>query len=239
MLFKSFPFNNYLMAFLIVLAAVSFLTFKAEAQTATDNKIVDLINSERQKANLSRLNFSAKLYNVAKVHNQLMHECSNTYGTSTCFSHQVTKLGEAGLMDRVKASGYSPTSVGEIIARGQKTPESAVSGWMGSSGHRANILTTSRVDVGCHHLKGGSNSRMWWTCTFGKSSVSQRTSQTTPNPTSKPTIKPSVKPSPTVRSTPRVSVTSKPTSISISTRLNTYNKSWWCNFFSNARSCRD
>lgn len=40
------------------------------------------------------------------------------------------------------------STVGENLATGYRTPSAVVSGWMGSPGHRANLLGGSYEDVG-------------------------------------------------------------------------------------------
>jgi hypothetical protein len=79
-----------------------------------------------------------------------------------CFSHQCP--GEADYLTRIRQSGYAPLLWGgEIIARGQTTPERAVTDWMNSAGHRAIILDRRAVHIGCGYLAPFP----WWTCAFG------------------------------------------------------------------------
>lgn len=53
--------------------------------------------------------------------------------------------------DRMTAAGYYWSSAAENIAGGQTSPESAIAIWMSSSGHRANILSTTSREVGHGH----------------------------------------------------------------------------------------
>ncbi len=50
--------------------------------------------------------------------------------------------------DRMTAAGYQWNSAGENIAAGYGTPQDVMTGWMNSSGHRANILSTSFREIG-------------------------------------------------------------------------------------------
>ena len=50
--------------------------------------------------------------------------------------------------DRMVDAGYIYNSAGENIAWGYPDPQAVVAGWMGSSGHRANILSTSFRELG-------------------------------------------------------------------------------------------
>ena len=58
-------------------------------------------------------------------------------------------------------SGYS--AWGENIARGQQTPAAVMASWMGSQGHRENILRAifTHMGVGVH-----STNDIWWTQLF-------------------------------------------------------------------------
>ena len=50
--------------------------------------------------------------------------------------------------DRMLAAGYTYSSAAENIAWGYPSPEAVIAGWMGSAGHRANILSTSYREMG-------------------------------------------------------------------------------------------
>ena len=50
--------------------------------------------------------------------------------------------------DRMNTAGYYQSSGGENIAAGYSSPTSVMAGWMNSSGHRANILSTSYRELG-------------------------------------------------------------------------------------------
>jgi hypothetical protein len=63
------------------------------------------------------------------------------------FAHCDLDTG-ASPWDRMQAVGYSYNSAGENIAAGYSSPASVMAGWMSSSGHRANILSTSYRELG-------------------------------------------------------------------------------------------
>jgi uncharacterized protein YkwD len=48
----------------------------------------------------------------------------------------------------MKSFGISYSSAGENIAKGQRTPQEVMNAWMNSSGHRANILSSSFTQIG-------------------------------------------------------------------------------------------
>jgi uncharacterized protein YkwD len=85
------------------------------------------------------------------------------------FSH--TSSDGRSPWDRIRATGYSYSSAAENIAAGYSTAASAVSGWMNSSGHRANILNCGLEETGVGYYfltndTGHVNHRHYWTQVF-------------------------------------------------------------------------
>lgn len=68
---------------------------------------------------------------------------------------------------RMRDAGYN-TDRGwaENIARGYPTVEAVMAGWMGSDGHRANILNCKMKALGVGVARAG-NGRLYWTQDFG------------------------------------------------------------------------
>jgi hypothetical protein len=197
-----------------------------------EEQVVSLINAERQKQGLSALSNSDDLFQAASMHNNAMFNCSKIYGINPCFSHQVTQLNESTLMIRIKATGYNPQSVAENIAWGYTTPASGVNGWMGSSGHRANILGSYK-DIGCNYLNAlsGSYTGMYWTCDFA-TSFNVPAGTPTPTPTKTPT------PTPTLTSVPTPTPTVQPTVTPvISPLVVPGSAAWWCKVAPNSMFC--
>jgi hypothetical protein len=106
------------------------------------------------------------------------------------FAHCDVDTGDSP-WDRMNAAGYTGFGpAGENIAAGYGSPESAMSAWMNSSGHRSNILSSSfrEIGVGYYYQSGDQgNIRMdvggctagspsygpyyhYWTQNFGKRS---------------------------------------------------------------------
>lgn len=133
------------------------LVLEPEAQA-----VVDLVNSERSKAGCLALIVSPQLSAAAQGHSVDM-------ALNDFFSH-TSKDGRSP-WDRIRATGYEYRSAGENIAAGYSTATSAVNGWMGSSGHRANILNCNfqETGVGYYYLAndtGSVNYRSYWTQVF-------------------------------------------------------------------------
>ena len=108
------------------------------AQSAAEKQLFDLVNSEREKAGLSKFEWNDRLSRAALEHSRLMEEHQN-------LSHQFA--GEPGLQERLGATGARFNSVAENVA---EAPEVAVAhrGLMHSPGHRANILNPAYNAIG-------------------------------------------------------------------------------------------
>lgn len=65
--------------------------------------------------------------------------------------------------DRMEQAGYNFSRAGENIARGQPSPDSVISSWMGSDGHCANIMNPAFTHIGVGYYQGN-----YWTQTFGR-----------------------------------------------------------------------
>ena len=120
---------------------------------AYENKVLELVNVERQKAGLKPLAMDESLRNVARKKSEDMQ-------AKKYFSHTSPTYGSP--FDMMKQFGITYKSAGENIAMGQKTPEEVVTAWMNSPGHRANILKTSFTHLGVGYVASGN----YWTQMF-------------------------------------------------------------------------
>lgn len=125
--------------------------------TTTDayvQQVIRLVNEERASAGLAPLTESAAVSKAAAV---------RAKETTQSFSH--TRPDGSGFSTVLKQNGISFTTAGENIAYGQRSPQEVMNTWMNSSGHRANILSSSytTIGVGCYQ---GSNGTLYWTQLF-------------------------------------------------------------------------
>ncbi|ADP79922.1 CAP domain-containing protein [Pseudofrankia inefficax] len=127
------------------------------AASKTD-EVVRLTNVERAKAGCGALTVDARLAASAQAHTADMAQ--NNY-----FSH--TSLDGRTMVDRIRATGFPLTAVGENIAAGGTTAAQTMDMWMNSPGHRANILNCSYTRIGVGYAEGGSY-RYYWTQDFGR-----------------------------------------------------------------------
>jgi uncharacterized YkwD family protein len=81
------------------------------------------------------------------------------------FAHNSPTYGTP--FDMMKAFGLSYSAAGENIAKGQRTAQEVVTAWMNSSGHRANILSPSYMEIGVGLAKDSAG-RCYWTQMFIK-----------------------------------------------------------------------
>lgn len=106
-------------------------------------EVISLTNARRASAGCGPVTAQRQLTRAAQLHADDM--AANGY-----FSH----TGQDGRApwDRARAEGYTGRSMGENIARGYQTARAVLDGWMGSSGHRANIenCTWRHIGVGYH-----------------------------------------------------------------------------------------
>lgn len=111
------------------------------------------VNAARAQNGLSALTLDANMNRAAAVRAaELAKSFSHTRPNG---SRGLTALNEAGVSYR---------TAGENIASGQQTAQAVVSAWMNSSGHRANILSSSfgRMGVGQATIGG----RTYWVQLF-------------------------------------------------------------------------
>lgn len=103
------------------------------AMTTDEKEVFDLINNQRTQNGLSALKLDTETLRVARIKAQDMVE--NNY-----FSHNSPTYGSPFQM--LNSFKISYKTAGENIA-GNSSNSSAVTAWMNSSGHRANILNSS------------------------------------------------------------------------------------------------
>ena len=120
---------------------------------AYEQEVIRLTNLERAKYGLKPLTEDWELSRVARYKSQDMHD-------RRYFDHNSPTYGTPFQM--MKAFGLSSRSAGENIAMGYRTPQAVVTGWMNSSGHRANILNSSYTKIGIGYVADGN----YWTQQF-------------------------------------------------------------------------
>jgi uncharacterized protein YkwD len=88
--------------------------------------------------------------------------------TANYFSHN--SLDGRTLTERVNATGYAWSTIGENIAAGYATVNGVMDGWTASDGHCANLMNPSFTEVGVACVPGaaGSQYNTYWTMDLGR-----------------------------------------------------------------------
>ena len=106
--------------------------------TSDEKEVFDLINKQRTANGLSALKVDSEVQRVAKIKAQDMVN-------SAYFSHNSPTYGSP--FDMLQKFKVSYKTAGENIA-GNSSNSGAVNAWMNSSGHKANILSSSFTHTG-------------------------------------------------------------------------------------------
>lgn len=125
----------------------------SQAVRAYEQEVVRLVNARRAQNGLKPLAENWELSRVARYKSADM--AGKRY-----FSHESPTYGSPYQM--MRSFGISFRSAGENIAYGQRTPAAVVGAWMNSSGHRANILSSSYTQIGVGYHEAGN----YWTQMF-------------------------------------------------------------------------
>ena len=126
--------------------------------TADELETFNLINQQRAQNGLPALKIDSEVQRVARIKAQDM--VNNNY-----FSHTSPTYGSP--FDMLKSFGISYKSAGENIA-GNSSNSAAVTAWMNSSGHRANILNSSYNYTGVGVVTGSKYGKIYVQMFIGK-----------------------------------------------------------------------
>lgn len=123
-----------------------------EQLAAYEKKVAELVNKERTAAGLAPLKVNLQLSQVAEKKAEDMRD-------KKYFSHNSPTYGSP--FDMMKKFGIKYKTAGENIAKGQKTPEAVMKGWMNSSGHKANIMSTGFTEIGIGFVTDSKGDTYW------------------------------------------------------------------------------
>lgn len=132
----------------IIVALIAFALWVTPTPTqamVTPSSLLETTNSERSTRGLPQLNSDDRLNQAATAKAQDML-------TQQYFSH-VSPQGLRG-WHWMKEAGYPYTEAGENLAMDFLDAQSVVTAWMGSAGHRQNMISTKFVDVGVATIDG-------------------------------------------------------------------------------------
>ena len=171
-------------------------TFSSTSESA----LVAMTNRARASAGLKALKVDSTLHSVARWRSKDMID-------RNYFSHSIPGYGK--VWDKLNAIGYCYNVAGENIGWNNYPDDSATaaiqSAFMGSPGHRANIMGKTWDVIGIGAYKGSSGKKMW-TVLFA-----DKCGSTAPKPTPKPRPKPTARPAPRATPKPAPKATPRPT----------------------------
>ncbi|MGW1506284.1 CAP domain-containing protein [Streptomyces mirabilis] len=109
------------------------------ALQTSPGEVLQLVNAEREKANCPALHENAQLTHAAKV-----------FADDAAKNNLTDHTGSDGStpQTRIKEAGYNAGPSAENMSWGDTSAKQVVDGWMGSAGHKGNIVNCSFKDTG-------------------------------------------------------------------------------------------
>jgi uncharacterized protein YkwD len=131
-----------------------------------EQQVVELVNAARlSNGNLPPLKRADGFGAAARYH-------AADLGQDNYFSHDSYDRSGVNLVyvcdTWTRIASYTPGANAENIAGGYSTPQSVVDAWMGSQGHRDNILTRASWELGVGYYQGSGNYHVYWVQDFGR-----------------------------------------------------------------------
>ena len=118
-----------------------------------EQEVVEMVNAEREAEGLPPLKRTPQLDEAARYHAADMKQ--DNYFDHNSYDRVNNELQLACNWATRVGNYYSGSStLGENIAFGYSSPEAVVEGWMNSSGHRANILSSNYQEIGVGYGAG-------------------------------------------------------------------------------------
>lgn len=128
--------------------------------SAYANEVLRLVNIERTNVGVAPLVLDEALCNAANMR-AIEMDCTGVFGHKRPNDHSCFEVYDICNVEWQNACG-------ENIAAGQATPEEVMNSWLGSAGHKANILSPEYTKMGLGYSVGLSNGqyRGYWAQEF-------------------------------------------------------------------------
>jgi uncharacterized protein YkwD len=203
---------------LLALVAATVVSLVASAPAATNcsptaswgtnradlaSQVVTLVNQYRAGKGLSQLSISAPLTNSSVW--KSMHMAGYGYFDHNDPAPPVSRSA----FQRARDCDYTGSGWGENIAWGYATPQSVMTGWLNSPGHRANIENASYRSIGVG-VAANASGQLYWTQNFGTTGGSPSPPPPSPPPPSPPPPSPPAPPPPPPPSPPPAAAPTPP-----------------------------
>lgn len=138
-----------------------------------EQRVVELVNIERAKVGAAPLKRNSELDYASRYHARDMVD--DRYDPIT---HDTMDRVDGSMryicspFERIRLYYTDYYAAGENLAAGYDTPEDVMKGWMGSEGHRNNILDPKYREIGVGFYEGDALFREYWVMDLvGKSDV--------------------------------------------------------------------
>ncbi len=133
-----------------------------------EQTVVEMVNAERaaQVPPLPPLKRTSALDDAARYH-------STDIAVDDYFTHDSQDRVDGTLQvvcsfsQRISTYYTSWNTLSENIAAGYSTPAAVMAAWMGSEGHRNNILRAASCEIGVGYYEGGGHYYRYWVQDFG------------------------------------------------------------------------
>ena len=122
--------------------------------------ILDLANAERSRAGVAALHANAQLTQAAQIQ-------AGQNASAGRLDHVMPESRYPRVEDRLAAVGNRWSAYGENIAYGQRGAMEVMASWMGSSGHRGNILNANFTELGVGYATDSAG-RMYYAQVFAR-----------------------------------------------------------------------
>lgn len=127
-------------------------TTPSPSSVATD--IVRFTNDERARNGLPLFVASPRLMQAAQLHAQQMAQYQR-------MDHTISEAQYPTLLSRLDAVEYPYRTAAENVAWNSPSAQSVVTGWMNSSGHRANIFNPGLTEIGAAMVRSAKGEPYW------------------------------------------------------------------------------
>ncbi len=152
---------------------------------AYEQEVLDRVNIERKNNSLPPLKSSANLIRAARYHCYDMNDDDYYFGDSPPPSAEPPTYNPHNTYDRNGANEliyacsassrfsafFTAASIAENIGIGCGTPQEVMDGWMASTGHRNNILSSTLREIGIGYYSGSGSWYHYWTQVFAQTSA--------------------------------------------------------------------
>lgn len=126
--------------------------------SAQSRELHRLTNQLRQSKGAGALTYSAQLQSAAQAYAEVL-------AGGAKLSH-IGPLGDT-VFDRVAATGYPGTKIGENLGGGQSSAQTVLESWQGSRTHSINLVSPSFSQMGVGYAEGEGAYGKYWVQLFG------------------------------------------------------------------------